>query len=298
MKKALIVQGGWDGHEPQLTSKRFAGLLEKHGYECVISDTLDALADLDSLLKLDLIVSCWTMGEICHDYVVNVCKAVGAAAFMICRGHESWHPDPEFYYKRGGGPMFDMGPYYLTAMINLMGGVQRVFSASKITFPKRTITSQPLAGKVMDVDVNTYIAGTVQYASGAIGTIFTTFDVQFPREKSRFIEIYGSEGTLFVPDPNDFSGTIQLYRPEEGVTREIPMMYGYPENSRALGLADMAKALTTGREARCAVQQTYHVLEIIEGFETSARTGCWTEIRSEYHRAPAMVRPTIKGILD
>ena len=150
----------------------------------------------------------------------------------------------------------------------------------------------------MDVDVNTYIAGTVQYASGAIGTIFTTFDVQFPREKSRFIEIYGSEGTLFVPDPNDFSGTIQLYRPEEGVTREIPMMYGYPENSRALGLADMAKALTTGREARCAVQQTYHVLEIIEGFETSARTGCWTEIRSEYHRAPAMVRPTIKGILD
>ncbi len=223
---------------------------------------------------------------------------IGSAAYMIGCGHESWHPDPEFYYKRGGGPMFDMGPYYLTAMINLMGGVQRVFSASKIPFPKRTITSQPLAGKVMDVDVNTYIAGTVQYASGAIGTIFTTFDVQFPREKSRFIEIYGSEGTLFVPDPNDFSGTIQLYRPEEGVTREIPMMYGYPENSRALGLADMAKALTTGREARCAVQQTYHVLEIIEGFETSARTGCWTEIRSEYHRAPAMVRPTIKGILD
>ena len=172
---------------------------------------------------------------------------IGSAAYMIGCGHESWHPDPEFYYKRGGGPMFDMGPYYLTAMINLMGGVQRVFSASKITFPKRTITSQPLAGKVMDVDVNTYIAGTVQYASGAIGTIFTTFDVQFPREKSRFIEIYGSEGTLFVPDPNDFSGTIQLYRPEEGVTREIPMMYGYPENSRALGLADMAKALTTGR---------------------------------------------------
>ena len=133
---------------------------------------------------------------------------IGSAAYMIGCGHESWHPDPEFYYKRGGGPMFDMGPYYLTAMVNLMGGVQRVVSASRATFPQRTITSQPLAGTVIDVDVSTYVAGTVQYASGAIGTIFTTFDVQFPREKSRFIEIYGSEGTLFVPDPNNFSGAI------------------------------------------------------------------------------------------
>jgi len=223
---------------------------------------------------------------------------IGSAAYMIGCGHESWHPDPEFYYQRGGGPMFDMGPYYLTAMVNLMGGVDKVFSASKITFPKRTITSQPQAGKVMDVEVNTYIAGTVQYASGAIGTIFTTFDVQFPRDKSRFIEIYGSEGTLFVPDPNNFSGSIQLYRPEEGVTKEIPMMYGYPENSRGLGLADMAKALLTGRAARCDVQQTYHVLEIIEGFETSAKTGAWTQIESVYERAPAMVRPKLKGILD
>lgn len=223
---------------------------------------------------------------------------IGSAAYMIGCGHESWHPDPEFYYKRGGGPMFDMGPYYLTAMINLMGGVERVVSASRITFPKRMITSSPLAGAEIDVDVNTYIAGTVQYTSGAIGTIFTTFDVQFPREKSRFIEIYGSEGTLFVPDPNNFSGEIQLYRPEEGVVKEIPMVYGYPENSRGLGLADMAKALLTGREARCDVQQTYHVLEIIEGFENSARSGCWTKIESEYNRAPAMVKPKLKGYLD
>ena len=223
---------------------------------------------------------------------------IGSAAYMIGCGHECWHPDPEFYYKRGGGPMFDMGPYYLTAMINLMGGVRRVFCASRISYPKRTITSQPQAGKVIDVDVNTYIAGTVEYASGAIGTIFTTFDVQFPREKSRFIEIYGSEGTLFVPDPNNFSGAIQLFRPEEGAVKELPMMYGYPENSRGLGLADMAKALRTGRPARCDVQQTYHVLEIIEGFETSARTGAWVDIESDYHRAPAMVRPALKGILD
>lgn len=105
MKKALIVQGGWDGHEPQLTSKRFAGLLEKHGYECVISDTLDALADLDSLLKLDLIVSCWTMGEICHDYVVNVCKAVGAGVGLAgCHGGmcDSFRQDTEWQFITGG----------------------------------------------------------------------------------------------------------------------------------------------------------------------------------------------------
>ena len=96
---------------------------------------------------------------------------VGGAAFMICHGHETWHPDPEFFYKRGGGPMFDMGPYYLTTMINLMGGIDRVVSASRTTFPTRTITSQPLAGTIVDVDVSTYIAGTVKYTSGAIGTM-------------------------------------------------------------------------------------------------------------------------------
>ncbi len=223
---------------------------------------------------------------------------IGSAAYMIGHGHESWHPDPEFYYKRGGGPMFDMGPYYLTTMINLMGGVRRVFSASRTVSLKRLITSQPLAGTVIDVDVHTHIVGTVEYCSGAVGTIFTTFDVYFPPEKTRFIEIYGTEGTLFVPDPNTFSGAIGLYRPEEGALREIPMMFGYPENSRALGLADMAKALVTGRAPRCGVQQTYHVLEIIEGFETSAKTGAWTDIGSVYERQAPMRRPELKGILD
>ena len=222
---------------------------------------------------------------------------IGSAAYMIGHGPESWHPDPEFFYKRGGGPMFDMGPYYVTAMINLMGGIDRVISFSRPSFPQRLITSQPHSGTVVDVDVNTYVAGTVQYASGAIGTIFTTFDVHFPHEKTRYIEIYGSEGTLFVPDPNCFGGPILLYRPEGGL-KEIPLMYAYPENSRALGLADMAKALLSGRTARCGVHQTYHVLEVMCGFESSAKTGQWTKIESVYERTPGMVLPKINGILD
>jgi len=223
---------------------------------------------------------------------------IGSAAFMMSRGPEPWHPDPEFFYKRGGGPMFDMGPYYLTAMINLMGGVKQVFSASRASFPQRVIGSQPFAGQKIDVEVNTFIAGTVQYDSGAIGTIFTTFDVHFPKEKKRFIEIYGTEGTLFVPDPNTFGGKVEIYRPEDGAVKEFPLMYGYPENSRALGLTDMCKAIRTGREPRCGVQQTYHVLEMITGFEKSAKTGEWTKMESVYHRPAPMVQPELKGVLD
>lgn len=225
-------------------------------------------------------------------------EPIGSAAFMICHGHESWHPDPAFYYKRGGGPMFDMGPYYLTAMINLMGGIDSVMSASRATYPTRLITSQPLAGTKVDVDVSTYVAGTVRYASGAIGTIFTTFDVYFPGSESRFIEVYGSRGTLFVPDPNTFGGSVRLYRPEDGRLMEIPLMFDYRENSRALGLADAAKAIREGRTPRAGVQQTYHVLEAIEGFEQSQRTGAWVKLESTYERGPAMQNNPMHGILD
>ena len=221
---------------------------------------------------------------------------VGSAAHMICRGHESWHPDPAFYYQYGGGPMLDMGPYYLTAMINLLGGIGQVMSASKRSFPQRVITSQPLAGTVVDVDVSTYVAGTLQYASGAFGTLFTTFDVHYPVQAR--LEVFGSEGTLEVPDPNGFGGPVRLYRTGQPDFMEIPLMYGYAENSRALGLADMGKALAEGRQARADVQQTFHVLEAMESFEISAREERWVKLQSCYERRPGMVNPVVKGILD
>ncbi len=102
MKKALILKGGWDGHEPELTSKRFAGLLEKHGYECRISDTLDVLSDLDYLMGLDLIVACWTMGEIKNEYVQNVAKAVGAGVGLAgCHGGmcDSFRENTEWQFR-------------------------------------------------------------------------------------------------------------------------------------------------------------------------------------------------------
>ena len=221
---------------------------------------------------------------------------VGASAFMVGRGHESWHPDPEFYYKYGGGPMFDMGPYYLTTLVNLIGRVTSVSGMAKASFKERTITSEPKNGTIIKVEVPTYITGQMQFESGAIGTIFTTFDAyaaQVPR-----IEIYGSEGTLSVPDPNTFGGPVRLYRPEKREFLEIPLTFDYPENSRGLGLADMAKALKTGREFRADSHLTFHVLEIMSGIIESAAAKKYIKINSGPERPKPMVKYSIKGILD
>lgn len=207
---------------------------------------------------------------------------VGAAAFMVCRGHESWHPDPEFYYKYGGGPMMDMGPYYITALVELLGGVAGVTGITKSSFKQRTITSDPLKGTIIDVDVPTYVTGLMNFDNGAVGTIFTTFDVYYDRQ-ARF-EIYGSKGTLLIPDPNEFGGKIMLLRPEEGEYKQIPLMFDYSDNSRGLGLSDMAKALRSKRKFRANDKLTYHVLEILTSFEKSSKEGKYISLESQYKR--------------
>jgi predicted dehydrogenase len=223
-------------------------------------------------------------------------KPLGAAAFMICRGHESWHPDPEFYYKNGGGPMMDMGPYYITALINLLGGVRAVSGVTTKGFAQRIITSEPKKGQVIDVDMPTTVNGILQFDSGTVGTIFTTFDVYYDTQ-ARF-EVYGTEGTLKVPDPNCFGGPIMLMRAEDKNFREMPLMYDYQENSRALGLADMAKAMQSGREARADYHQTRHVLEILTSFEKSSLTGQTVTLETHFDRRGPMKNNPVRGILD
>lgn len=221
---------------------------------------------------------------------------IGSAAFMIGHGPESWHPDPAFFYKRGGGPMMDMGPYYITALINLVGPVRTVSSVNRITYPRRTITSQPHRGEVMEVEVPTYVAGTLQYENGAIGTIFTTFDVYYPT--SARLEIYGSQGTLIAPDPNRFDGPVCLYTPTDGAVREVPLMFGYRENSRGIGLADMAHALMTGGDFRANAQQQLHVLEVLAAFEKSGDAGRPIDIAAGFSRGRAMCRNNIPGRVE
>ena len=212
---------------------------------------------------------------------------VGAAGFMICRGHETWHPDPDFYYQYGGGPMMDMGPYYVTALVNMLGRVKSVQAVTKASFPHRLITSQPHFGAVVDVHVPTFYEGILEFESGAIGSLFTTFDVHYPFQAR--LEVYGSEGTLFVPDPNCFDGEIKLYKPgmsEPQVVSERD--FGFRENSRGLGLADFARKLRGEQsEARADAQQIYHVLEILTSFEKASDARAAIDLQTPYtRRAP------------
>lgn len=220
---------------------------------------------------------------------------VAATAFMLCHGHESWHPDPEFYYDIGGGPMFDMGPYYLTALVNLMGPIKRVTGSANITFPERTITSEKKYGNKIEVKTPTHIAGVMDFESGAVGTILTSFDVwdsQLPR-----IEIYGSEGTISVPDPNTFGGPVFIKRFKEGEFTQIPLAFPYQENSRGIGVADMAMALLTGSKLRASGELTYHVLDLMHGFHDASSQGRHIMVESTCERPEALPMGLSEGQL-
>jgi predicted dehydrogenase len=213
-------------------------------------------------------------------------RPVAATAFMVGHGHETWHPGPEFYYKTGGGPMFDMGPYYLTALVNLIGPVSRVSGSAKKSFETRLITSEPLNGTVINVDVPTHITGVMDFANGAVGTIIMSFDVW--GHTLPWIEIYGSEGSLRVPDPNGFGGPIYFRRGGEANWSEIPLLRDYPNNSRALGITDMAEAISEGRPHRASGELAYHVLEIMHGFHDASASGIYYNLKSTCERPASL----------
>jgi len=196
----------------------------------------------------------------------------------MCHGHESWHPDPEFYYKTGGGPMFDMGPYYLTALVAMLGSVKRVCGSARASFPTRTITSEKKYGTVVDVEVPTHIAGVMDFECGAIGTIITTFDVwaaQLP-----CIEIYGSEATLSVPDPNTFGGPVRIKSNRSEQWQEVPLSHGFAMNSRGAGVSDMAGAIRNNRKNRANGELAYHVLDLMHGFHDASLSGSYYNVAS------------------
>ncbi len=168
-------------------------------------------------------------------------RPVAAFAFMLCHGHEHWHPSPEFYYAQGGGPMFDMGPYYFTALIGLLGPVARVTGMAKTSITERTITSQPLAGKKINVTVPTHYASTAEFANGTVASLVLSFDV-WPGPVLPRIVIYGTEGTLELPDPNRFDGEVRLYRPGVKEPQVIAHTHSIARG-RGTGVADMAYSI-------------------------------------------------------
>lgn len=221
---------------------------------------------------------------------------IASSCQMICRGHETWHPEPEFYYQFGGGPMMDMGPYYVTALVNLMGGIKSVVGVTKTNFSERIITSKRHFGEKVKVEVPTHIVGILNFDNGAVGTIVTSFDV-YSDKQAGFV-IHGTKGTLFVPDPNTFGNKVELLRPEHGEKVEMPLCFDYKENSRGVGLADMAKALQDKRGFRADVNQTLHVLEVLTSFEKSSKSGTVEIIKNTYERHEPMKNNPMRGILD
>jgi predicted dehydrogenase len=211
--------------------------------------------------------------QTCREFIDQgvIGEPVAAHAFMLCHGHESWHPSPEFYYEEGGGPMLDMGPYYLTALISLMGPIRRIAGSTRVTFPTRTITSQPKSGKTIEVETPTHIAGIMDFENGAIGEITTSFDVW--HSKLPCISIYGTEGSMIVPDPNGFGGEIFVRGANDKDWELRPLTHGFAENSRGLGVLDMAHAIAENRPHRASGELAYHVLDAMHAFEDSNREG-------------------------
>ena len=208
-------------------------------------------------------------------------RPVAATAFMVGHGHEYRHPDPAFFYKAGGGPMLDMGPYYITALIHLLGPVTRVTGSSKITFPQRVITSKPKYGDVIDVDVTTHLASALDFANGVVATVVMSFDVW--AHNLPHIEIYGSEGSLVVPDPNRFSGPVLVRRAGAEEWSEIPLSHS-ADVGRGIGVADMANAIRIGRAHRASGELAMHALEVMLAVDEASASGRHVAIKSSVAR--------------
>src|ERR1700678_2754773 len=223
-------------------------------------------------------------------------RPVGGTAFFMCPGHERWHPNPGFYYLAGGGPMLDMGPYYITNLVNLLGPVASVRDVATRLRSEREITSEPLKGTRIPVEVATHVTGTLVFVNGAAVTIAMSFDV--PRHKHAPMELYGEKGLLVVPDPNFFGGTIEFATASQD-WKVMPTQHAYADdNYRIIGVADMAQAIRTGRPHRTSGDLAYHVLEVMQAFQTSSDTGAAVSIQSRPERPAMLPLPSIVGPLD
>lgn len=204
-------------------------------------------------------------------------QPIATTANAVGHGHENWHPSPEFYYKAGGGPLFDMGPYYLTSLITMLGPVKSVSALTKITFKERLITSQPLHGKKIKVEVPTHLCGELEFGQGTYGTVTMSFDVW--QHNLPLLEIYGTEGSLQCPDPNGFGGEVKLWTTKKREWQKIPLIHTN-QMGRGVGVADMADAIRKRRQHRMNGELGLHIVEVMEAFHISSYAGRKINIKS------------------
>lgn len=221
-------------------------------------------------------------------------QPVSGIASVLSHGMEHWHPNPEFFYKTGAGPVLDLGPYYLTQLVNLLGPVTQVAAQLSIPNPTRTVSSEPLAGQIIDVEVPTTASGLLTFASGAHIMLSASWDVW--KHKRLPFEIYGKEGSLLVPDPNFFGGEV-WFSEQDGDWQALDISvhpFGVPNyttrsgaevaNYRIIGLLDMAAAIQQNRPHRASGELALHVLEVMEAFDISAQQQRYVAISSSCER--------------
>jgi predicted dehydrogenase len=211
----------------------------------------------------------------------DIGQPVAATAFMMSAGHESWHPNPGFYYAVGGGPLLDMGPYYVTSLVTMLGPIESV-SAMSVSPNEVRVAPEgaPRAGETFPVEVATTVSTLMRHANGAVSTLVVSFDVvasALPR-----IEVYGTEGSISVPDPNTFDGEVGLGRTR--TFEPVENLAGYRGAGRGYGLSDLARAHQAGAPHRASLELGYHVYEVLERILESAATGAVTPVRSRCER--------------
>ncbi len=222
-------------------------------------------------------------------------RPIAATAFLATHGPESWHPNVYFYYQQGGGPVLDMAPYYLTALISLLGPVRRIAASTGMSFPERIATSKELYGKRIPVEVSTHASAVLDFVSGPIVTMIMSFDVwghHLPR-----LEVHGTDGSLSCPDPNVFGGPVSLLRAGSKEWDTMALSHTV-EVQRGIGPADMAYALCYGRPHRATGEMAYHVLDIMHAFDESSKTGRHVELTSTCARPAALPMGLLYGTLD
>lgn len=209
-----------------------------------------------------------------------------ATASWSAPGHELWHPSPQFYYLNGAGPLFDMGPYYLTALIFLLGPVTDVIGNSTRSNRSRKIHTGELAETALTVDVETHVSALLTHQSGAQSTIMVSFEVWGSRLPT--IEVYGTRGTIIVPDPNKFNDIPEIYTEENREWRSVDECAGFRDSGRGHGLSEMASAISEGRAHRASGQLGFHVLEVMETTLNTARDNKRVAITSSVENIPIL----------
>jgi predicted dehydrogenase len=220
---------------------------------------------------------------------------VGGSAVVMSHGMESWHPNPEFFFKPGGGPILDVGPYYITQLVNLLGPIRRALGLGTIGNATRTVTSEPLKGRTIDVEVPTTVNGILEFVNGTNVSLSASWDV-WKHNRASPIEIYGTEGSLLGADPNFFGNIPRVCKPngdwQDVAIADHPFGIANREmrngtmqaDYRIVGLVDMAMAIRDGRPHRANGDLALHVLEVLEALGASSRSGQFVSIRNRCER--------------